>query len=1343
MSCNVTNLSKDEILNIFRNRGHLFDIQVNQTAETTLEYLDWTESNVEKPEEEGLYTIFGQEIAKRVSDLAKRHFESRVGKERASILNASNDSVISREAGTHMHAVLDKIVEALYNNKGTIQAAKAFAYSGKYSLSLEQFQRLENLAKHIISQVEEQQKKIDPEQRATVRTELTVVDPVKDRAGSIDVFVLFSDNSASIYDYKTMKVNPSHKHGDKIERDIVTHSKEQGYQLTMSEYRRILQERYGIRKIRHTRILPIGVEYVMKPRALRLENNTIVGSIKKVHTELQSEFLDPLPVAGEETEFAGLNTLLEKQYALYSSLQDKLDQKGLSYRQRTEILDRLTALSRSINKTIVRGEIGDLLIGVRKLTESVMERLGKSEDDPMYITNRELNDLVVELDVYTNLTAESSSFLLDLKQKGEEVFKKYKDSLYQISSNAQFVHHLLKTEMQKRALDEYVGEEYKTEQGNLAPTQPLSFIDRTFAQISEIDHPIFNAVWNLVSKKMNQTRKEIKDVHEDIADKTENLRKWAKQHGLSPMEAYKKIIDFKSGNLIHKYNREIWDKRNKAEKAGDVDTIKKMFQLNISKKDFEKEFKDDLEHFTTIIEQRHKEDKDKIRRERETFIKQRDLLNSDEAWVNKFNHKYLELKPEVGKANYSNEYKELLAPQNKAVLDFYTMFEDYNRQFRDMLNLRWSEVPDNFIANVRKNMMDNLIQSEGNVFKGFKGSMAELVDSFNTREEDVFIGSRDADGEVKRNIPVLFVNPFRDKDGRIDHTRKSYDLPRSLMLFANMAYNFKNMTEIEPDILALKSLLTDPSVEQAGELMKDQLGRPIPGKAKQFATKLGLTTSTAQLLEDFTDFYLYGIKFKESIAGNKNRVKALSKLKQYYSKQRLSFAVIPGGGAFVAGTLASILESRKNVSFTEKQGSEAFKSMGRDYGKYKGLSLFFDVYAENPIERYSSNLSTNLIQKALDTRNQFGFLRKTDETITDFVLNSMAYNFGINKEGKLLRLNRPDVTDEQRKEYTPINELVKVDKETGKISIDKLTEDSYLNFRQAVRSTVRNIIGSLAQDDISKVDTELLWNLMMHFKSWMPGVVRERMGKLRYDPYIQAFQYGRFKVLGSQFKWTKEERENGLKIANHVINHGLPTLLRTAFDLMTFGLAPKLGFSRVNKDRQKRLFYQWLMMNPQIAKGKNEQELFELYLQTVEGQLKAVLTEMRVLLGFLGLLTYMGGEADLDEEPRYMENWTTRNLFKVLTKGNSELSFMWNPNELLGFLSNPIPITGMLVLGYNTLKNTADEGRDVILGENSPYDKTPALYYTMQWAYGGTQLARILELYETYEKSPYWKQTAR
>jgi len=384
------------------------------------------------------------------------------------------------------------------------------------------------------------------------------------------------------------------------------------------------------------------------------------------------------------------------------------------------------------------------------------------------------------------------------------------------------------------------------------------------------------------------------------------------------------------------------------------------------------------------------------------------------------------------------------------------------------------------------------------------------------------------------------------------------------------------------------------------------------------------------------------------------------------------------------------------------------------------------------MDRTFRKLSASAKRKIINERAMFYPLRKADEKIMQTILVAMSQNYGITKDGNIIRLNIKGVDNS---EYKSIWESAVVNDE-GEISIEGLSKDGFIAFRQAVKNTSGNIIGNMSPDDISMTDLSLTQNIIMQFKSWMPGVIRERTGKLRYDETIQSMKWGRFRALGDQFKrydMTDAEASFMKNMLTYTTKAIIPELLKTIVDLSTFGIAPKLGMKRINKERAMRKYIEWQSENPEIA----EKTTFEDFLEIKEGQIKASLVELRCIFGFLSMLMFLGGKSDDDDQARYYHNWLTRNAYKILTKSYSELVFMWSPNQLAQLMKNPIPMWSLLTLAQKTLVNGVDETRDFLYGENSSQDKSPAGYYMLQWAYGGPQLARFIELYKSYEKSPY------
>jgi hypothetical protein len=1372
MACREINLTKEEVTNVLINKGVLFDITPEDKVSDILDRYKYLQDVMELPSgDNARYSIFGQEIKERFSNIAKKAYESRIGSTFLERTIQEPDFIRKKDAGSRVHEILaDLMLVKLGQKKKSDVISKARV--GDYAVSGDNIKELENLVDEVYEDIQKLQKEIDPEGKVTILVEQRILDPVQNRGGTMDIHAVFSDGTGLIYDYKTTHSKGDNYQFGQLVDDLLHENKIADNELTMAEYKRIAIHRMGVKKIRQTRLIPVHLRLALKPESewkdfdYRTKEIELIEAGSRTGRE-SDQFLKPIPVAGEETKYAGINELLEKQFILLKNLNNKLDKDTLNADERDRLKHKISTLRRSIRKTLTDGEIYDIIESATDIIAEIKQRIhipqfdGKDKPNSLYIDNEELIELMQEISIYTDIIENTSIYYRDLQNEDPEEFQKLRKAISTIASEVDMALTDVKQELNKRTLESVV-EDAKDEQGNLKPLTELDYLTRNFTRISEIDHPIFRSAWQLIQDKLFEQRQELKKISDNIEEKDKAVASWAKATGISKLDAFRKIIDFSTGNLINKLSKELYDKVESAYTNPDLEKGYKELRKYLMIKD-ENKFKENFDrrykNYKERMKYKYMDDPIKQKKAIDTWYLNNNLLDSEVAWTSKYNRKYLIFKPEVEEANLSKEYQEI---QNiKPLLDYYNMYRKYNDEFRGILGLsNYNKLPSNFIPNIRKSMTESIATE--NIQSAFKYITTEFWDSFNVREEDMIISDRDSSGDLKRTIPILYLNPLRNKNNEIDNTKKSYDLSKNLLLFSKMVYNHKSMSEIEPVIIGMKELMANPTAEQGGTQVLDANGRKVLGNIREYAMKKGFDTDTYKLFEDLMDYYLYGIKFKsDNSLGNSARLtKILLKLKNYYAKKALSFAVIPGIGAYMAGNVASFFEGVKGVNYTKQNILDAGKNKVKEFHKFKALSLFFDVYAEDPTNALMDAKSANFFTRIGTTRNMFYPLRKTDELINDELANRLALNWGIDTENKLglgknalIRLNRPDIDTTGIKS---IWELTTLDKKTGKLTIEGIIDkdgniinkDAYIAFRNAVKATSASIIGSLSQEDISRIDTNLIFSLMFQFKTWMPGIVKERFGELRYDERLQSVRWGRYRAAFAEYGLSSSEIDGAQKINNFWSQIVLPNMGRMVLDLITFGVAFKTGLGgvsskytdkfgkirriRSNAFRAKRMYYDWILKN----KLDPNKVTFEMYLETKEGQMKAMMVELRTILSFMTILLFLGGDGD-DGEPRYMDNYITRLLFKTMSKANSELTFVWSPIQMAQIIKNPIPMSAMFTDVIKLTKNTFDEGRDIIFGENSPYDKSPAFFYTLQMAYGGNQLARFLELYKQYEKNPY------
>ena len=1372
MDCAPVNRTPEEIRNAFINKNFLWDVNPDDPLELIIQRLDFLQEHIVLPEGENqTYWIDGYNIKERVSNLSKKSYEKRYGKGKVQKEVDKPDFIKKKNVGTRVHNIQAELMDFKYNGKGNLDDIKARAAKGDYAVSGNNFTALANLVDEHIETINKIQKQIGPG-KAIVRVEQKMVSPLRDVGGALDVLVVFTDKTMGRIDYKTAHSNKYNYRDGKLTDELLNVNKVTDYELAMGEYGKILKEDVGLKGDRLVRLSPIHLRLKMKPESQRNDFDVYTTEIDFIETTgKSSKYLRPIPISGEKTPYKGIDKLLEKQWILLSKLSKQLQEQTMSSTDREATRRRIKALRKSIQSTIVDGDISDILESIESLSKELYSRVHEpktGEDgkfNPKYLTDEDLQELVDELSLYKDIIENTHKYYGDLKTKDEKLYEKLRGEIMSASSNVLATLATAKVLGEERlfeTLDEYIGDSYKDEEGNPMPLEELGFMTRNFTRMSEMPHHMFRAAWRMIQEADHKMLQELKAVDTDIESKEKALFTWAKSNGISREDAFKMMIDLDRGMLISDISTQLMERISKAYANSDLEKayqeLSTVYELK-DKENFKENYQARLERFKETQVHKYKLGKEDpgYKSDVINWIKNNNLLTSKEAWTNKLNRTYhLKIRDDIRQANLSPEYSKI--SQIKPVFDYYNMLISYNNKFRKILDIAdIHQLPPNFIAYIRKDMVDTLSMDKMNIFTRLKAVGKEFLDSFSVREEEVFLGDVDETGKLKRTIPILYTNPFRNKDGSVDNTRRSYDLGKNLLLFAKMAYNYQHMHEIEPKILAMRKYMADPSSEREGTKVTTKSGKGIRGKMSEWLTQKGLDTETYKVFEKLTDYYLYGIKFTENIGngGKVDIVKTILKTKQFYGKSTLGLAFIPAIGAYSAGSISKRFEGSKGIAYNNKHMGQSNRHMMTDFQKYMAMSLFYDVYAEDPTSKIIERRSANLLPKIATSRNLMYPLRKADELLNNSILNAMVLNWGIDVEGKLGKKNALVILNDPSIDAIGIPtiwDLSTFNTETGKMDIKGLTDENYLQFKEAVRSTSHSIIGSLSQRDLSMIDANLLYNLMFQFRSWMPGIVIERGGKLVYDDKLQAARWGRYRAAFAEFGVTDQDFVAGFQLKQYMSKIFLPNVAKFTLDLATFGLTNKMGITsheytdkygrvkkvRSNINRAKRMYRQYILDHPELI----DKMTFEKFLEVKEAQMRAFTNELRAIIAF-GLLIHLMGAGDDGETPPYMASYFSRLMYKNFTKAQSELTFMWDPREMIQIFRSPIPMTGLLTRGINTISNGFDETRDLLEGENSLSDKTPMGYYTLQWIYGASQTARFIELYDQFQKSPYANKNVR
>jgi hypothetical protein len=1245
------------------------------SQEVAVQRLTDVHNAIEKPSyAEGIegsdrYKYEGKTLEMRVSELSKKRYP---GMKEA----PKSQENINTITGTKVHAVLENLVEALFNGKEYVAPKND---DGTQALSDGLTAILGRGAKEIVDEIKATQRKIDPNKDAKVMTELTVADPVKSIGGTLDLLVVYSDGSAAIFDWKTSS------RFSKVKGKIVKgmdSAAVQGYNLQVSEYKRILKDQYGINSFRQSRLVPIDITYKTKETAAGRKERT--NEIKSIAMgEASSKYLAQIPVAEEMTNRKELDEMLNRLIGVYKNIAAK-EKETWDITSKEQLLHRADSLNKAISDIQLKHNVASTLKEISDFALNTRKNISiNNPKDPLYVEN------ILETSNTTKAYKEALKFALDYINKLDsvETRNKYKTAYQEATTALDHLDIVIEEKAKERLV--YDSQNYNIE-GILDPQKDVGFMSKWFKHLNDWEHPSLNLLDSYITKIQDDTRNRTRELSEKIEAELELLKK-SKGSGT---KVFNPLINEKTGNLVGKYSEEFTAKVREAAASGDVKWLKSVFEFTEEGKE---KFKKDKAWKQDILKalNANKNDYNK----KIALWNNRNNLAENSAWKNtKTIWKYAKLKDEA--KHYSNEYRTIKA--DPALDRFYTF---YRETMRDLMKTIPSgkRQSDTFIANIQKSTIDSLVQSKG---RGAMSIAKSMVESLEVREDDNTFGMIDqATGKQKRTIPILYMTPLRDSEGKIDPSRKSFDLGRNLLLFANSVYNYKHASEMESKIATLREVVSTQkslALDQSGNVIKNALGKTV---------KVLGENSALNVIDKYMDYYLYGHKLqgidkKFEIKGKTySSSKAIGKLISHYSLKTLSLNPISAFANLGGATSNAFMTGKKGKYYTNKQLRGAIIDITKRDKKSGAFAEFFDPYQDDMNFRRANDMSVNKLSKWLTVDNLMILQRSTDEFVDKSVAIAAGKNYGINPEnGRVQRLSRLPKGTKSLLDLATIQD--------GKLKIEGLTEDGYNQFRSIVKHVTGNIKGTTSKESINLVQTTILGRVLMQFRSWLPQLVQERFRDPKYNNNVDEIELGRFRVA-----------------AGEILTKGFLPASKAFMKEFFVGGFGKSAY-KLNQDATDERFNEFLKNNPSVLKKYNYDlaSLKAVYEEERFGQMRAFAAELRMYSVLVLGLMAMAGDWDDDDEPDYKAYAATRAMYKALDRLSLELGFFVSPSEGIQLMNKPVAIMAYIGEVQNLIENTVTETSDFIIEDEDHIDKrdkTGIGYYTLKQFYGVNALSKF------------------
>lgn len=1244
-------------------------------------------------------TELGVPISTRVTMMQDVLFRRYKTKEEADEINNRPENKIKARRGTDLHAVVEEIIKAAMEGRNPLRPD---------FLTKDQFTKLVSGVQTLINELKDVQSTIDPNGKVQYVLENVVWDKDKDVAGTIDLLGVFSDGSAAIYDYKFVNFKTD-KSGKVIDAERTLDMKEESWDMQIGEYKRILMEKYGIKTIRQSRIIPVNVQYKYAKDA---SGKSVMTDKVKLLEMGTKEYTAPIPVANELTEDRDLNRLLSDLFSTKQSL--KVAKKGA--KNIDAIRAKITRLNTAIRAIQRKKDLNYIIKELQAIGEEVNKHVGINNPDHYnYLNDNDLIEYRNHIKAYQGLLTRPG-VINRAKEKNPELYnEEFVTAIKSAMTVSQFADAQITAKITERASDNAMSRGIY----NLEDAQRETLgIQNQLKYLSDWTHPVFRTFKSHVDEVIDNTRRDVNKVEEDLKVLTNNLIEWGKANGKTGVSVFDPLLN-SNGDLVPEFSLDYWELSKKARKQGDVKWFKENFKVTEEDK---KRYKEKLEEQKQFVERFYNYQTPEFRKYRlERWIAENDLVNSDEAWLNKF----AVYTPKDRKKWQSEDYKYI--QNNKALKEYYDFYVKMNEEFKNIvppgLNIK-----KNFVANISKDMVDLIADSGIGSIKGMGSSMLQALQ---VREDDATFGmTNTVTGEIEKRIPILYTKPLTDHKGKVDTNLKSRDLSRSLLLFAKTIYNYKHVEKIESATNSLREVLATND-----QIMTDNLGKPlIDFNTKEPITKEG-SAKTLEAFDAYVDFYIYGRTTQSKdiavkIGGKSySGTKLLKMAMQGFSLKTLAGNPISAGANYVGATANLWMQAHKKMFFDKKQLRSAHKLNVTGDKKAAALFMYLETEQEDLTYRKANELSASKIATTFTMDKAYALQQKGDAAVDMNTTIAMAHNYGIEEgTGRVRKLSK---LPKGSKSIIELTEL-----KNDKVVVEGLTEQGYNQFRRLVRKVTADIKGQYSNEDIFMANTHIVGQSFMMFRRWMPKMVSERFRKAKYTAEIDEVELGRFRVFTGE-------------IIHKGILPGIGNLLSVLGEVALLGAYKH----KLREGATRRYFDQFIAENPELKKRLDdgelsEEDLLEMYTESRLGQIRAFAAELRMYLIVVGAIAAAGVDWDDDGEKLSEELPAIKYALKITERAALELGFWFSPSEARNLLRSPLPIMGLLLDLESLLYNTIDETRDVIVMEDykgvidwelDPKDKKPKLKYTAKFIPFINPMTKFFDYFDMVADDEGWE----
>ena len=1129
----------------------------------------------------------------------------------------------------------------------------------------------------------------------------------KNVAGTVDFIAVTPAGKVSILDWKFIGLNTE-------KYDDVPWYKIDAWRQQMQQYVSILQGTYGVKpeNIDQARMIPIVVKYSggsekqgILPKVTKIE----IGNVDP-RTESR-DYLLPVGLESESTGNKKLDGLISRLNKVYEDMSTK---KAVTEEQKQSKAILLNTLFKAIRQLQVKQEMRPLIDQaklINKEAQALIDDYNSTWKNPSQglmadakardeFSQRLLN-FEDSLKVYESLSIDLKSFFRgELSEEDEKLWKDIRDT----AENAKELESDL--EEIRREFMENVVAAREGFMDYLKPEKIVKGISRLFGSTSVTQLKSAQLLFRMANRALGYAAQDTVDEGNELKKLKENYEKYAKAKGLSKKDYFKLIKKSGSNELINEFDPEFYDKLKKAinSEVPDYEWIKDNVDVEAYKAYLKEKLEKENEYAVNKarISDDPEGDIDKDMLQNEKLYN----IDSDDAagWL-----LYNDIRKFPKRSNWeSTEWKELHKPGNEAALAFYDYIRKKNEEYHEIGYVTNART---FLPFIRKGFLEK-------VFYGGKMTLGEdLLRSLTIEEGDVGFGQiNPITKEPVYNIPKYFT---RRIDGDV-----SEDLFKNMALLNEMAIRYKYLSQIENQA---KLLLRTESQKEA---IKTSYYGTTKYKKDGTVETTSDNTENTELVRDMIESIIYGHKYVESsnfdqllggignfgkrankIFGRKilpekydNAQLSLNKIvdsiNNYFQVKSLGLNPVSSLANLLGGSFQTYINAGKYYTKSEFLKNElmiAQRMHGVDQKKYVGALQYFLPLTESYNKKIAAELSLNnlnaeslqeVLMSWMRNADQFvqgvNFFSYLDNTIVvdGEVVNVREYLKTTPEFSNIYKVNQAERAVLQKKFE---QEVERLKKEQGVMALAKIENgqfiipgverksDSVIELRRKVQAITKDALGNLSDDDVRKINMNIIGKSFMMFKNWIPRLVDVRFGDIKYNAGSDAYEWGRTRM-----------------VANF-LGEGIVTGIKN-LTAAVYATDQGVEYMRELYEKKKEQY--------ERETGKTFEMTPDEFIDLVRQNIRNQATDLMMYLALTALFFGARALAPDDDDDDLMAKNQHKYLVRVIDKVRDEVAYFYNPMGLINLSKGGVfPALSGVVTPGKTLINMLNEMYGLTLGD--------------------------------------------